>query len=131
MRIKKTSQTTTTSAQVVNTYDESQENTYSCKYINDMNTYSTSETFTGKYWIDGKPIYRKCYTITTQDTSTGITNLGTRISMSALVYNDNYYGSSDISKDIYWQSNKFWLTGDALTFVTNGIVLIVEYTKSS
>lgn len=27
--------------------------------LNQGNTYSTKETFTGKYWIDGKPIYRK------------------------------------------------------------------------
>ena len=26
--------------------------------------YSTSETFTGKTWIDGKPIYRKVFTVT-------------------------------------------------------------------
>ena len=25
------------------------------------NSYSTSETFTGKYWIDGKKIYKKTY----------------------------------------------------------------------
>lgn len=34
MRIKKTSQTTTMSAQVVNTYSESTEDTYSCDYEN-------------------------------------------------------------------------------------------------
>lgn len=33
-------------------------------------TYSTEETFTGKYWIDGKKIYRK--------TITGITSTGTK-----------------------------------------------------
>lgn len=26
-----------------------------------MSKYSTSEVFTGEYWIDGKPIYRKTY----------------------------------------------------------------------
>lgn len=34
MRIKKTSQTTPVQAEVVNTYSESQENAYSCDYIN-------------------------------------------------------------------------------------------------
>jgi hypothetical protein len=29
------------------------------QYIKAQNTYSTEETFTGKYWIDGKKIYRK------------------------------------------------------------------------
>lgn len=65
MRIKKTSQTTTLPAQVVNTYSESTEDTYSCDFINNINSYSTSETFTGEYWIDGKPIYRKCVNVTT------------------------------------------------------------------
>ena len=63
MRIKKTSQTTTMSAQVVNTYDESQENAYSCDYINNSDSYSTSEVKTNKRWIDGKPIYRVCKNI--------------------------------------------------------------------
>lgn len=31
------------------------------KTINDINTYSTEETFTGKYWVDGKKIYKKCF----------------------------------------------------------------------
>ena len=29
--------------------------------IQAFNTYSTDETLTGKTWIDGKPIYRKCF----------------------------------------------------------------------
>lgn len=31
----------------------------SVRAVNEVNKYSTEETFTGKYWIDGKPIYRK------------------------------------------------------------------------
>lgn len=31
----------------------------SVRAVNEVNRYSTEETFTGKYWIDGKPIYRK------------------------------------------------------------------------
>jgi hypothetical protein len=44
--------------------------------------YSTTETFTGKYWIDGKPIYRKVFTgtisasTTTYTTTTIATNTG-------------------------------------------------------
>ena len=33
--------------------------------ITNLETYSTSETDTGKIWIDNKPIYRKVYTGTT------------------------------------------------------------------
>lgn len=36
MRIKKTSQTTASGAQSVNTYSESTENTYSCDYVNKL-----------------------------------------------------------------------------------------------
>ena len=60
MRIKKTSQTTASGAQSVNTYSESTENTYSCNYVNKLNTYSTDEIRVGT-WIDGKPIYRKVF----------------------------------------------------------------------
>lgn len=45
-----------------NTSSNATDETYSCDYINDCNTYSTSETLTGGYWIDGKPIYKKTYT---------------------------------------------------------------------
>lgn len=34
----------------------------SVRAVNEVNKYSTEETFTGKYWIDGKPIYRKVIT---------------------------------------------------------------------
>ena len=34
-------------------------NAYSARIIDEMNIYSTEEIFTGKYWINGKPIYRK------------------------------------------------------------------------
>lgn len=44
---------------VTNTQNNSTKDTYSCDYINDCNSYSTSETFTGKHWINNKPIYRK------------------------------------------------------------------------
>lgn len=63
MRIKKVSQSSGLIANVSNTYSTSQSDTYSCDFINDCNLYSTTETFTGKYWIDGKPIYRVCKNI--------------------------------------------------------------------
>lgn len=68
MRIKKTSQTTPVQAEVVNTYSESESNAYSCNYVNNINNYSTSETFTGKHWVNGKPIYRRVIKGTTYST---------------------------------------------------------------
>ena len=43
---------------VKTTATQSDSDTYSCDYINGLNTYSTTEQVVGK-WIDGKPIYRK------------------------------------------------------------------------
>lgn len=62
MAIRKVSQTPPTMASIVNTYSTSEQDGYACDYINTCNTYSTSEIDTGKTWIDGKTIYRKCYT---------------------------------------------------------------------
>ena len=91
--IRKTSETRALAGNIVNAYSTSQNSAYSCDYLNDCNTYSTSETFTGKYWVDGKPIYRSTYTGTTS--STGATTLNT--SIDSLVaeggyatYNSNY-----------------------------------------
>ena len=61
MRIKKTFQTTVPTGKVLNSYTESNEDTYSCNYVNGLETYSTDETRIGT-WIDGKPIYRKVIT---------------------------------------------------------------------
>lgn len=41
-----------------------------------ISSYSTEETFTGRFWIDGKPIYRKVLT--------GIFNNGTEVSIANL-----------------------------------------------
>lgn len=47
-----------------NTYNASATDTYSCNYINSLNTYSTTEQRIGT-WINNKPIYRKVFTFTT------------------------------------------------------------------
>lgn len=52
-RIKKVSQTIPTSAQIVDGYAESSTDGYSCDYINELNTYSTTEQRIGT-WIDRK-----------------------------------------------------------------------------
>ena len=47
---------------VANSRSTSTSDVYSCDYINDSDSYSTSEIKTNKRWIDGKPIYRKVIT---------------------------------------------------------------------
>ena len=53
MRIKKVSETVPVAGTVKNTHDESTKDTYSCDYINDLNTYSTTEQRVGT-WINRK-----------------------------------------------------------------------------
>ena len=54
---------TATTVTINNTYSTANDEVYSCNYVNGINDYSTDEVFTGKYWIDGKPIYRKALVI--------------------------------------------------------------------
>lgn len=45
-------------ANIANGYSTSQNDAYSCDYVNNLNTYSTTEKRIGT-WIDGKPLYGK------------------------------------------------------------------------
>lgn len=57
---------------VLNNKSDSKKDTYSCNYLNKAikEVYSTEEQIIGK-WIDGKPIYRKCYS----GSCSGLTNI--------------------------------------------------------
>ena len=61
MRIKKMYQGTVPENKILDTYNTSATDTYSCNYVNGLETYSTDETRVGT-WIDGKPLYRKVLT---------------------------------------------------------------------
>lgn len=91
--IIKAFQSAGTVANVSATTTSSDTDTYSCNYINQNNTYSTSETLTGKIWIDGKPIYRKVITGTK---SSGWTD----ISLSNINY-DTIYINDAVTHFIY------------------------------
>lgn len=61
--------------------------------------YSTDETFTGMYWIDGKPIYRKILTETRNgqgnwDFSETISNVEKFIKINLLTHGSNDYQES-------------------------------------
>lgn len=59
--------------------------------------YSTNEVNTGKKWIDGKPIYRKCYSGNTGNDNisidSGITNIDQIILLDGMI-NDTVYSLS-------------------------------------
>ena len=68
-QIKKIAPVTPANGNIENSYGTSQTDTYSQEYINNLNTYSTDEIRIGT-WIDGKPLYRKVFSMQMPQVST-------------------------------------------------------------
>lgn len=145
--IIKAFQSAGTVANVTTTTTSSNTDTYSCNYINQNNTYSTSEIKTNKVWINGKPIYRKCITLTNVDTGYreqhhGISNVDNLISMvGTLEYNDKIqyipnvvcdniasYGAGFVD---FKRSGTFHTLFGTSISTTNTVYVIFEYTKTT
>lgn len=129
---------------VVNQYSTSDTDVYSCSYVNDCETYSTSEVKTNKVWIDGKPIYRIVYEMnfaaneTVKSQATSSLNASTYITIKAI-------STSDPIAEPYYTANDDKLTvvingTNKIAFVTLGgsyptkpckVYLIIEYTKTT
>ena len=151
MRIKKVSQSIPIKAKVVNSYSESEEETYSCDYVNEhkqdkltagtgieitggntinniQGNYSTEEVRIGT-WIDGKPLYRKVFDITNPADSN--TNYGdvSDLNISTLVHLYGYY-----SKDTTGKFNIPFYDSDSnycVMFVNSGNKLRGRFGESS
>ncbi len=106
----------------------------------DTSHYSTDETFTGMYWIDGKKIYRKVFLCTSQATipsagSAWATVPGwntTGINVETITYWDT--PTVGTGKNLYHQAgitglNGQWACISNATTIAVGTPLIVEYTK--
>ena len=107
-----------------------------------LDIYSTNEVKTNKIWIDGKPIYRKVFSIGSVSTSldtiidTGITTLNILVDVSGSFKRDGYdYLRYDISSK-YWgevsfnaNNGKLSLRSDTINYDSGYIVL--EYTKTN
>lgn len=106
--------------------------------------YSTTETKTGEYWIDGKPIYRKVIPFTSTSGSSNVSTTGCNInilvSSSVFFKNANssdccvapYYSSSADNFGYYLHSSKEYLvlrSGTSYGFGTG--YMIIEYTKTT
>lgn len=144
MRIKKTSTTATLPAQVVNTASDSTNDAYSCDYINNCNTYSTSETFTGEYWENGEPIYRKLYKISLSNNSniTQAHNLG---SLSFWTLNQEKScvfksGTESLPANWYYSASDYartWVNSASIRFVSPGslsgytLYAVIDYVKTT
>lgn len=145
--IIKAFQSSGTVADVSNITNISDTDTYSCNYINSMDKYSTSELKTNKVWIDGKPIYRKCITLTNVYTGYvehyhGISNVDNLISMvGTLEYDDKIqyipnvvcdnttgYGAGFVD---FKKSGTFHTLFGTSISTTNTVYVIFEYTKTT
>ena len=141
MRIKKVSKTTPTQSQIVNSYSESTNDTYSCNYINSMDKYSTNEVKTNKVWIDGKPIYRKVISIpqfsnTEIYVNTGITTISEVVNIDGSFSRVGYTKRYSID-NTYMNEYNIELTTGVITILTNNEYvtfqgyMILEYTKTT
>ena len=133
-------------AQVSNTKSESTTDTYSCDYVNKLNAYSTEEVFTGKYWIDGKPIYKKVFTFTSLENSSdnavgSINELSSLVAINgwanvggmlqSLPHSDYRAIEWNIGLAFDWgNKNVVVRKGPSGTVIGNSCV-IVEYTKTT
>lgn len=121
MRIKKVSQTTSTQAQVVDGYSTSATDSYSCNYVNGMNTYSTNEIRVGT-WMN-KPLYRKVLDVGSKTFSSG----------------DNYiaHGINNFERAIYLKytmffgNNNYVLWDKLLTLQATSTDIIASTTGSN
>lgn len=106
--------------------------------IGALQNYDDTETDTGKKWIDGLSIYRKCFLIseglpnnTTSTFAHGISNLDVILSVDAILTSSSdmrplNYGSNYIrfnSASIFVQSNA--------DISANSLYITIEYTKSA
>lgn len=145
--IIKAFQSAGTVANVTTTTTSSDTDTYSCNYINQNNTYSTSETLTGKTWIDGKPIYRKVVLInsisgTNVNDIAVPTNIDTMLpNICGIVYDNsgngyfiNYNNVYNTGQDIgafYYKTHNCISIKQYAEFNINNGYIIIEYTKTN
>lgn len=140
MLIRKTQQPSDyPSNQIHDAYSTSTTDTYSCNYINEarLEEYSTNETKIGT-WVDGKPIYRKVFSVggsTSQTISTFENKIKDVINKYGFVKYEN-------KMEDYWTN--LGETGFIATIDQYGInvtlgtkqatgsgYLVIEYTKTT
>ena len=111
--------------------------------VKDRSQYSTDEQFTGEYWIDGKPLYRKVYEVTTPSSTGTATILETignektviKVEGSIVLTNAsipiNFYQSSSVYSDAFTGNGNLYMTIGPSTYAGKSAVIILEYTKTT
>ena len=106
--------------------------------LKNMNVYSTEEKIVGT-WIDGKPIYRKCYNITLAKglvTIDAIANIdtylgckGSYISSSNNKLSIPWIGANTEYTDVFINTSGNVITTSSLT--GTNCVIVIKYTKTT
>ena len=106
--------------------------------VADALSYSTTETPTGGYWIDGKPIYRRVYTgLSFGNTSEAWTNVGITVSNIGTTVKVQVLRTTSTASDFINDLNiRVLLTGDVQYYTKNLLApvantLVIEYTKTT
>lgn len=110
--------------------------------ISDINTYSTTETNTGKTWINGKPIYRKVVEKTVNATSnwTSYTIASLGISNYQYIYfangcrriqGDRYVKDINTDQNVYLDMNNGTVDIGPDSQYKNIYTFVFEYTKTT
>lgn len=125
-----------------NTHTVSTTDTYSCDYVNDLNTYSTAEQRIGT-WIDGKPLYRKVIEGTTASSNSptaigSISNLGIIGDIRGYIINSSQNQTIPINfvynteqNSGYREGNNIMVRTTASVYQSKPCYIIVEYTKTT
>ena len=107
-------------------------------------SYSTNETFTGKYWVDGKKIYSKIINVPAQAVGTKVPidlsslNISIPISIKGMLkFDANYYvpvsasdeSTNELNVYVMIQDNKLNINTGAQRAIFDGSFIILEYTK--
>ena len=100
---------------------------------NDYEEYSTSEVKTNKVWIDGKPIYRKCFEGTFTNGMTLVSNCADIVNQFGMVYQSSE-GCHPIPLDtgsMYFSVRPSGTNANVVTNNTKTGKITVEYTKTT
>lgn len=113
--------------------------------ISDLSNYSTTEHLTGKYWVDGKPIYRKVVNFgilpnnNRKDINHNISGISNFVSFYGITWNNSKTSMILPHVDVLDSSYSvaLWLTTTSIVIVTrqnrsefSNCYVVIEYTKA-
>ena len=135
-KIKKIATSIGVLGKILNSKSSSKQDTYSCDYINKLNTYSEEEQVIGT-WTDGKPLYRKVITKNITSTSQAVSdvfkNLNTIVSINGIFTGADYIIPYGFNNDKTFVAVFYEKSSNTLQFRSNyssgKTRTILEYTK--